>query len=249
VSTGGGSCARAALHTPTALRSRANYRYIEKLRKNRLVDKRPVVYLDETYIRPTYHVKKCWQSADEGGVLVSESAGKRFIIAHAGSESGFVSNALLIFRSQPQSADYNDDMNATNFIKWMTEKVIPNLPDKSLVVMDNAPYHCTQTNKAPTISNLKSELQQWLIEKNWTKPVLYDLINKNKEPPIYAIDELLKQHNHETVRLPPYHCELNPIEKIWNLVKRRIAEKNISHDPKLTIFITEAAFASITADD
>lgn len=161
-------------------------RYIERLRKNRLVDKRPVVYLDETYIHPTYHAKSCWQSADEDGLLISDSPGKRFIIAHAGSENGFVPNALLIFRSQSQSADYHDDMNASNFLKWMTEKVVPNLPENSLVVMDNAPYHCTQINKAPTMSNLKSEMQIWLREKNiffedsWTKAVLYDTIKKTR---------------------------------------------------------------------
>lgn len=230
-------------------------RYIERLRKNRLVDKRPVVYLDETYIHPTYHAKSCWQSADEDGLLISDSPGKRFIIAHAGSENGFVPNALLIFRSQSQSADYHDDMNASNFLKWMTEKVVPNLPENSLVVMDNAPYHCTQINKAPTMSNLKSEMQIWLREKNiffedsWTKAVLYDTIKKNKEPPVYAVDELLRQHNHEVVKLPPYHCDLNPIEKIWSLVKRRVAEKNVAQDPKQIVELTEAAFASITEDD
>ncbi|CAH2101814.1 unnamed protein product [Euphydryas editha] len=209
-------------------------RYIERMRKNRLIEKRPVVYLDETYIHPTYHAKSCWQSAEEDGLLISDSAGKRLIIANAGSENGFVPNALLIFRSQSQSVDYHDDMNATNFLKWMTEMVVPYLPEKSLVVMDNAPYHCTQINRAPTMSNLKSELQEWLKEKNiffeesWTKPVLYDIIKKNKVPPVYAIDELLRQHNHEVVRLPPYHCDLNPIEKIWSLAKRRVADKNVA---------------------
>ncbi|RVE50547.1 hypothetical protein evm_004774 [Chilo suppressalis] len=238
-------------HDITAWRAR----YIERMRKNRLVDKRPVVYLDETYIHPTYHAKSCWQSKEEDGLLISESAGKRFIIAHAGTKSGFVKNALLMFRSQSKSADYHDDMNATNFLKWMTEKVVPNLPEKSLVVMDNAPYHCTQINKAPTMSSSKSHMQEWLrqkqiyFEERWTKPVLYDIIKRNKEPPLFAVDELLKQHNHEVVKLPPYHCDLNPIEKIWSLVKRRVADKNVAQDPKRIIELTEAAFASVTPED
>lgn len=162
-------------------------RYIERMRKNRLVDKRPVVFLDETYIHPTYHAKSCWQSAEEEGLLVSESVGgSRYIIGHAGSEKGFVDNALLIFKSQSKSSDYHDDMNSSNFFKWMSDKVIPNLPENSIVVMDNAPYHCTQINKAPTMANLKSDMQKWLQEKglfyeeSWTKPVLYDVIKKIK---------------------------------------------------------------------
>lgn len=230
-------------------------RYIERMRKNRLVDKRPVVFLDETYIHPTYHASSCWQSEEEDGLLVSESAGKRFIIAHAGSEHGFVDNALLIFRSQSQSADYHDDMNTQNFMKWMAEKVVPNLPEKSLVVMDNAPYHCTQINKPPTMASLKTEMQEWLrqkqiyFEESWTKPVLYDIIKTNKEQPVYEIDELLKQHNHEVVKLPPYHCDLNPIEKIWSLAKRRVAEKNVAQDPKQIMELTQAAFEGITPED
>lgn len=230
-------------------------RYIERMRKNRLVDKRPVIFLDETYIHPSYHTKKCWQSEEESGMLVSESAGKRFIIAHAGSVNGFVEDALLIFRSSSQSADYHDDMNSTNFFKWMSEKVVPNLPEKSLVVMDNAPYHCTQINKSPTMANMKSEMQVWLREKeiyfeeSWTKPVLYEIIKQNKGPPVYAVDELLKQHGHELLRLPPYHCDLNPIEKIWSIAKRRVAEKNVAQDPKQIIELTQRAFASITPED
>lgn len=35
----------------------------------------------------------------------------------------------------------------------------------------------------------------------------------------------------------------------WSLTKRRVAEKNVAQDPKQIIGLTEAAFASITAED
>jgi len=44
-------------------------------------------------------------------------------------------------------------------------------------------------------------------------PELLDIVKRIK--PIYseyAIDELTLQHNKTVLRLPPYHCELNPIE-------------------------------------
>ncbi|XP_028040891.1 uncharacterized protein LOC114250967 [Bombyx mandarina] len=140
-------------------------KYIEKMRKNRTTEKRPVVFLDETYIHSTYHSKSCWQSEEDPGLFTSDPVGSRWIIAHAGTENGFISNALLIFKSQSNSSDYHDDMNSTNFLKWMNEKLIPNLPARSLVVMDNAPYHCTQINKAPTMSTLKDEMRKWLRER------------------------------------------------------------------------------------
>ncbi|KAJ0174525.1 hypothetical protein K1T71_009633 [Dendrolimus kikuchii] len=196
-------------------------RYLERIRRSRNVEEKPVVYLDETYIHNTYHAKSCWQSEEEPGMFVSESSGSRWIIAHAGTENGFVNGTLLMFKSQSKSSDYQDDMNSTNFLKWMSEKVILNLPERSLVVMDNAPYHCTQINKAPTMSN----------------------------PPTYVVDALLKSHNHELLKLPPYHCDLNLIEKMWRLVKRRVADKNVGQDPKEIVRLTEEAFETVTAED
>ena len=33
------------------------------------------------------------------------------------------------------------------------------------------------------------------------------------------MDEMAKAAGHEVVHLPPYHCELNPIEMAWSQVK------------------------------
>lgn len=141
-------------------------KYILRMRKNRFEDHRPVIYLDETYIHASYHLQKCWQSDNEAGILTSDGVGARWIIAHAGGKTGFINNALLLFKSKTKSSDYHDDMNATNFMRWIKEKVIPNLPSSSLVVMDNAPYHCKQINKAPNLGNKKAEIQDWLTRNN-----------------------------------------------------------------------------------
>ena len=42
--------------------------------------------------------------------------------------------------------------------------------------------------------------------------------------PKYVVDEMTKTAGHEVVRLPPYHCELNPIELALSQVKRFIKE-------------------------
>ena len=36
---------------------------------------------------------------------------------------------------------------------------------------------------------------------------------------VYVIHEIVKAAGHEVVRLPLYHCELNPIEMAWVQVK------------------------------
>ena len=37
---------------------------------------------------------------------------------------------------------------------------------------------------------------------------------------------MAKAVGHEVVRLPPYHCELNPIELAWSQVKHYIKNNN-----------------------
>ncbi|XP_021204146.2 uncharacterized protein LOC114252098 [Bombyx mandarina] len=206
-------------------------KYIDTMRQNR-VEGRPIVFLDETYIHASNAVQKCWQKGDEDGVLTSDSPGTRWIIVNAGGEMGFVSNAQLIFKSQSKSGDYHDDINRTNFMKCLSEKLIPNLPPNSLVVMDNAPYHTVQVNKAPTMSSSKVQMQEWITNKELSylptmlKAELYQIIKKHKEAPIYEADQLLISHGHKVFRLPHYHCDLNVIEFMWSLLKRRVASNN-----------------------
>lgn len=42
----------------------------------------------------------------------------------------------------------------------------------------------------------------------------------------YATDTYAREKNIEVLRLPPYHCKLNPIEMIWGQVKGYVAGEN-----------------------
>lgn len=230
---------------------RANY--LQKIKCNENGDKKPVIYLDETYIHSSHTAGRCWQSDDIDGVLNPVSKGNRWIIVHAGGETGFVDNALLVFKSNTKSGDYHDEMNNANFKKWVTEKLIPNLHVPTLIVMDNAPYHSICINKCPNTNYRKADMQQWLRENNiefseqYTKPQLYELIKRHKPSPEYEIDKLFRDNGHTVLRLPPYHCDLNAIEMIWSSMKRNVAENNIGKsDGEMPELITQA-FDKITA--
>lgn len=96
-----------------------------------------------------------------------------------------------------------------------------------IVVIDNAPYHSTQSVKAPTSAALKADMQNWLREHNipfndkMTKRELYPIILRTKPPKKYVVDDLMREQGQEVVRLPPYHCDLNPIEYIMELSKAK----------------------------
>ncbi|XP_060808703.1 uncharacterized protein LOC132903751 [Amyelois transitella] len=218
----------------------------EELRKN-------IIYLDESYVHASYKLKKCWQSMDVSGIKENVSKGKRYIIVHAGSEKGFVPNALLIFSGNNQNEDYHSEMNHYNFTKWVKDKLIPNLTEASIIVMDNAPYHSVVLNKAPTSATKVAEIKVWLedngvpFEDSLRKPELLTLVKRHKPAPLYEIDEILGEHGHTVVRLPPYHCDLNPIELIWGIAKHKIASNNVcSTDIKMA---AQQAFESISVEN
>ena len=56
---------------------------------------------------------------------------------------------------------------------------------------------------------------------------LLQLINLHKEQyNLYVTDEMARRNNKVVLRLPPYHCELNPIELIWAQIKNKVAKEN-----------------------
>lgn len=59
-------------------------------------------------------------------------------------EDGFVQGADLLYKCKNKTNDYHDEMDTDNFITWFNEKIIPKLPNNSIVIIDNAAYHSKQ---------------------------------------------------------------------------------------------------------
>lgn len=130
--------------------------------------------------------------------------------------------------------DYHDEMNGVTFSEWM-EGILPLLQPNSVIVMDNASYHSVIIDKAPSFRTLKADIIKWLEDKGEVIPhsmVIHQLLLRVKRlKPLhkkYFIDELAKANNHTVLRLPPYHCELNPIELAWSSVKNHVRMNNTS---------------------
>lgn len=51
-------------------------------------------------------------------------------------------------------------MNSGNFEKWIQEKLIPNLPPRTVIVIDNASYHNIEVNRVPTSNTKVGEMKQ-----------------------------------------------------------------------------------------
>lgn len=196
-------------------------------------DTRPVIYLDETWVNQNHSRNHIWQNdMDSEGFKVPTGKGGRLIVCHAGAAKfGFICGSKLIFRSK-NDGDYHSQMNSQIFHDWF-QNMLQLLDEPCVIVMDNAPYHSVLVENVPKSNTKKSDVQKWLSEKGIDfspTETLAELREKVKmakpREKRYQLDELAYQMGHEVIRLPPYHCQYNPIELIWAQVKGEVATKN-----------------------
>ena len=210
-------------------------KYLRTIKKYRDEGKR-IFYLDETWLNEGYTVAKTWQDKNvrssrqaflEGlstGMRTPSGKGRRLIIVHIGNEDGFVDRGLLTFESK-KTGDYHEDMNAAVFEEYF-EQMLDFIPKKSVIVMDNASYRSRNTENLPTTAWKKTDIMQWMASKNisfkkdFVKAELLNIVKTHKDKyKQYAVDTTAEKRGITILRLPPYHCELNPIELVCYLNK------------------------------
>ena len=222
-------------------------RHIKKLRDAGYT----IVYTDETYIHSSHSVTKAWQS-ESTGLNQPLSKGDRIIVVHAGTSKGFINGAQLVYDANSSTGDYHKEMNFEYFMKWLQTQLIPNLPEKSALVLDNAAYHNVQEDKCPTQSSRKDAMRDWLqrhqipFTMDMLRPELLELCKLHKpRVPVFQIDKLLKSHGHTAIRLPPYHAELNAIELIWSNLKGFVGRRNLEFKKAKVETLTQEGIESI----
>lgn len=232
-------------------------RYLRKMIANRLPNgdiSRPEVYLDESYVNKNHSNDWIWYSLEDGpSVQKPTGNGERFIIINAITKDGWIPNAKTVFKSTKKTGDYHGQVNTALFQKWFVEMLLPNIPPKSIIIMDNAAYHNTlSSTSAPTRSSSMDRMLKWLADNkiacnpDCLKVELAEIIEKYAPEPTYAIDEIANKNGHEVYRTPPYHPELQPIEICWGVLKNEIG-RNCDFTMKNLGAQLDAAFAKVTA--
>lgn len=217
-------------------------KYLRQIKEYRDANK-TIYYLDETWVNAGHVKTKTWldttvknkrQAFLDGlstGPKAPTGKGKRLIVLHIGSDKGFVEDGLLVFESK-STKDYHEEMDGERFLNWFIN-IMPKLEPGSVVVMDNAPYHSVRIEKIPTTSWNKQQIIDWLQSKGKSMDMTYlkkELLTKVAEiaPQYnkYLIDETAKSNGITILRLPPYHCKLNPIELVWAQIKNYVGANN-----------------------
>jgi hypothetical protein len=238
---------------PFVLRQRGHYlTTIAALRK----EGRPILYQDESWVNSCMRLASEWSfDGDQDPTQVaSGDRGQRAILVGIGGKDGFVPGSFLCYRGrhEKKSADYHTEV----FLKWMREMVIPSAPDRAVFVVDRASYHLTlteETRPCPSSASKKTALN-WLRTHNVeiknpsgntltdaevlarSTPILgisahalKELCRENKPEPRYLIQNVLSRYPEKDFKLlilPVHHPELNPIEKIWSVIKNYCRKHN-----------------------
>ena len=123
-------------------------------------------------------------------------------------------------------------MNTKNFEKYFAS-LCEKLPKNSVIIIDNASYHSRNSDSHPKSNWRKQQLIDWLKEKNVTIPdkalraELWTMAKVEREKySSKAVDEIAMRAGHTVIRLPPYHCELNPTDLAWAAEKNFVAKEN-----------------------
>ncbi|MBL0702128.1 MAG: transposase [Desulfosarcina sp.] len=215
---------------------------------------RPEVYLDESYVNKNHSNDFVWYYDDDGPWIQKPTGkGERLIIMNAITKDGWVPGAKVAFKSTRKTGDYHGQMNQDMFTKWFREKLLPNIPARSLIIMDNASYHNVLSPvSAPTPSCKKEKIRSWLernhfpVKEDCLKAELVEILTKVGPQPTYILDEIASEQGYEVLRTPPYHPELQPIETCWGVVKNEIA-RNCDFTMNNLILQLESAFDRVTA--
>ena len=142
---------------------------------------------------------------------------------------------------EDEKEEYHGNVDSALFERWFRDLCIRihKAYGRCLMLMDGARSHKRRVDPPPPSSDRKAVIQQWLTEHNvtfdpkFTKPDLMDLVRENKGRAHYVVVDIAEEYGHHVLFTPPYHPELQPIEKIWAVVKNYLRTHPITNPSDL----------------
>jgi len=147
---------------------------------------------------------------------------------------GVVPGSVWTFCPQQKKlhkGDYHKVFNSTNFLKWWNDQLLPNLHQPSLIIMDNAKYHCTFPDDVPVGRKKKEDYIAYcnsrhiVIKSTDTIPILKMKTKAKLQEEKMMCELLAEAQGHRVLFTPPCHSNFQPIELLWAKLKGNIGRK------------------------
>lgn len=222
--------------------------YLQKLHQNQQMpegQRLQEVYIDESYVH--HHHRHSISYALESSTSptpvdehrlcrISSGKGRRYCFVAAGTEDGWVHDSVVIFTAQSSHGDYHGNFNGAMFLKWFSEKLLPNLHRPSLIILDNASYHKSLPADTPKPWKLKrGEAAQYLRDQHHdvafnpemlSRIELIAMVSKHIKATVKpTIVQAAEQRGHQVLWTPPHHSDLQPCELAWAYAKNYVASQ------------------------
>ena len=111
--------------------------------------------------------------------------------------------------------------------------------------MDGAKYHTRREHLKPTRITKKPEIVTWVKEnkinlppskgKKHTVKEIMDHLDTIDRPVVRTCSRIAKEYGHRIMITPPYHCEVQPMERVWAFAKKPIALNPIIDESPLQL--------------
>lgn len=141
----------------------------------------------------------------------------------------------LIFAVSAQGVQvkqFVNNFNPETFLKWINDTLLKFISKPSVIVVNNNKHHCQEVITLPNEDSLKKEMCDWLEyfdvphDPGMPKAVLFELVQKYTDisKKIYVVDSIMRQHEHEVLRLPDCIIKLTPGTYCFDMLRVNMPE-------------------------
>lgn len=214
-----------------------------------------VVYTDETFVYEYHFRKLSWFSSSYARLKVKGNGkGRIMTVIAAGTADGWIHGATEVtIPTTAAKSDYHKYWTAKTYVEWFATKLLLSLkrytvdghiPKRFIIILDNAPTHCTLPDGTNTPSAMSAaELARYCLKHcqeeynklprksmEFTRPLVKKHWDANR--PKTRIQQLAEAAGHKVIYTPKTMSVYNPIEEAWGIVKGHVG-KHYDHNSPL----------------
>jgi len=197
------------------------------------------VYVDECYVHH-YHCTSLFSALESEGQSTYEKhppisaragKGRQYCVLAAGTAFGWVPNSTVVFSTHSTHGNYHGNPTSELFLKWFTERLLPNLQRPSLIIMNKSAHHRSFPNDTPIPWKMKKDEAMRYLEENQihfdrqlSRASLLRRVQlhiKHTVRPVVV--QTAEQKGHQVLWIPSLHSDLNPCELAWIRAKNHVA--------------------------